>query len=77
MPKEDRFRGPFLISAFEVLALGLGFNIRKYTEKDAGVVAKTAKTTVWAKADFLTSSGVRATQRLPKTVPFGRTVFKK
>lgn len=74
---KDRFHGPFLISAFEVVGLGLGFHAQSYQLKDAEKIATMVKRKVWRKPDFLTSSGVRATQRLPKTLPFGRNLFAK
>jgi hypothetical protein len=70
---KDRFSGAFLISAFEVIGLGLGYNYKKIPS--AAEITQKIKKKVWAKADFLTSSGLRATQRLPKTIPFGREVF--
>lgn len=73
--ESQRFIGPFLISAFEVVALGLGFNQPSTLDKTE--VAERVKTQVWKKASFLTSSGIRATQRLPHTLPFGREVFGK
>jgi hypothetical protein len=72
----DRFTGGFLISAFEVIALGLGYNYVTFTG-DAKKIIDLVKKTVWSKPGFLTSSGVRATQRLPNTIPFGRETFSK
>lgn len=72
-----RFTGAFSISAFEVIALGLGYHHGRYKpRKDAGAVADIITKKVWAKPDFLTSSGVSATQRIPRTIPRGREVFK-
>ncbi len=71
----DRFTGGFLISAYEVIGLGLGHNYSSF-EGDAKRIVDVVKKKVWSKPDFLTSSGVRATQRLPKTIPFGRETFK-
>jgi hypothetical protein len=71
----NSFVGAFLISAFEVIALGLGFNHSRLAEKDKSRIITSIKKKVWSKPDFLTSSGVRATQRLPKTLTFGRSVF--
>jgi hypothetical protein len=72
----DRFTGGLLISAFEVIALGLGYNYSTFSGTSKKI-ADIVKKTVWSKADFLTSSGVRATQRLPNTIPFGREIFGK
>ena len=72
----DRFTGGFLISAYEVIGLGLGYNYSTF-KGDAKKIMDVVKKKVWSKPDFLTSSGVRATQRLPKTIPFGRETFKQ
>jgi hypothetical protein len=76
-PQRDRFLGAFLISAFEVVALGIGFNFRSYRPTEAKAVAATIKQQLWSRRDFLTSSGVRATQRLPRTLALGRDLFAK
>lgn len=74
----DRFSGGFLISAYEVVAFGLGYHFVDYDPAtDAERVASKVKEQVWKEPAFLTSSGVRATQRLPKTIAFGRQVFEK
>ncbi|HVC94739.1 MAG TPA: DUF262 domain-containing protein [Pirellulales bacterium] len=72
----DRFTGGFLISAYEVIGLGIGFNCSRF-KGNSEKIGNLVKTKVWANPDFLTSSGVRATQRLPNTIPFGRETFRK
>lgn len=72
----DRFTGGFSIAAFEVIALGIGFNGGN-TGQDGSALAKFVKAKVWSKADFLTSTGIRASQRLGNTLPFGRKLFAK
>ena len=70
----DTFRGAFLISAFEVIALGLSNRLDPANPPLATAVAEKIKTEVWREA-FLTSTGVRASQRIPRTVALGRQLF--
>ena len=75
---KNLFLGGFLISAFETVALGVGFNIdgilsagKKYKLKDR--VKK-----VWSNQDFKKSigGGINASTRIRRTVPLGRKIFK-
>ena len=74
-PKRDRFTGGTLVSAFEVVALGIGYHYKKYQKSEPAKIVSKVKAKVWAEADFLTSTGQRATQRLPRTLARGREVF--
>ena len=69
--------GGFLISAFEPIALGVGFNCENYGS--AGVSEAIAKESrkLWSNPDFLNNSGmgVNASTRIPANVPLGRRVF--
>jgi hypothetical protein len=75
---KEKFTGGFLISAYEVIALGLGYCI-----EPAGAVPKTAgdiravAVNLWSNSTFLggIGSGVRASTRIPVTVPLGRQLF--
>lgn len=73
---KDKFVGGFLITPFEVIALGIGFNqpvsfeldqcdplIKKFWNEDL--------------VSLTTGSGVRASTRIPETVPYGRNLFRK
>lgn len=77
--RQNRFKGGFLISAFEVVAIGIAHN--------AGLVRGVSSTSQWAaekikgiwqRTDFAagTGSGIRASQRIPVTIPIGREVFR-
>jgi hypothetical protein len=71
----QKFTGGFLISAFEVVALGLGYNIESMTaDFDVIPIIKD----IWSNRDFLDSSGsgVRASTRILKTIPLGRRLFR-
>jgi hypothetical protein len=73
---KNRHEGGFLLSQFEVVALGLGYNIdndiddKKVPELIQSIWA-TKKYTDWA------GSGITATRRLPRLVPLGRNLFAK
>lgn len=74
----DRHFGGSLISAFEVIALGLGYQILtnpKWSPPKA--LAKTVRK-IWQSTEFKSAggSGVAASTRLPKTIPLGRKLMK-
>lgn len=76
--EKNRAEGAFLISVFEVMALGIGFHL----EAD-GYLVDPQKVLlnhhdIWKNGQFLdgTGSGIRPTVRLPVTIPLGRTLFK-
>jgi hypothetical protein len=75
-PETDRAEGPFSLTAFETLALGLGHYdaARRIT---ANRVAE-ARSELWADPQFEPGSatGVRADQRMRRTIPFGRELFR-
>jgi hypothetical protein len=76
-PVKERSLGGFLISVFEVLALGVGYRAdsQDYTV-DADLI-RNVHQSLWKNADFRrrTGSGVRASQRIPFTIPLGRQQF--
>lgn len=71
----NRFVGGFSISAFEVIALGVGYNYKKLVARQ-DILPERVKS-VWSEPDFFENSGagVRASTRLPKIVPVGRKLF--
>lgn len=75
------FGGAFLISAFELIAIGLGKNIRNYPEEFSRelleeIVAKVKG--IWGNADYTRNSGAgfKASQRVPVIVPLGEQIFR-
>jgi hypothetical protein len=74
---KGRFVGGFSVSAFEAVAVGIGYNPKIATAKPS-LVEKGVKD-LWGNAEFVNNSGsgIRASSRIPKVVPFGRTVFAK
>jgi uncharacterized protein with ParB-like and HNH nuclease domain len=70
-----RFVGGFSVSAFEAIALGVGYNYKKLLGTPAAIAEK-AKS-IWSDPIFYNNSGsgVRASSRVPKIVPYGRKLF--
>jgi hypothetical protein len=77
--QKNRFLGGFLISAFEVVALGVGHN----TDDEGNLLPIDNFTnkvkSIWSNSEIMpnTGSGVRASTRIPKIVPYGRELFAK
>jgi hypothetical protein len=71
----DRFVGGFSISAFEVVALGVGYNYKRLAGR-SDVILDIVKA-VWSEREFVDNSGagIRASTRIPRIVPVGRAVF--
>ena len=77
-PVADKFAGPFLISAFEAVALGVAANIaewRKISSPEKKLTTLVKR--LWSKRDFTThiGIGVPARDRLRWSIPFGRSHF--
>ena len=75
---KQRFLGGFLLSVYEVLALGLDANFETYED---GVPVRQIRETaqeLWSDEQFRyrTGSGIRASSRLPYTIPIGREYFR-
>jgi hypothetical protein len=73
--KKNRFLGGFSVSAFEALAIGLGYNPKR-AKADPQIIEAGVKQ-MWSDADFgeNSGSGIRASSRVPKIIPYGRKVF--
>ena len=76
--QKERHSGGFSISAFEPMALGLGFNFEHYSQganqiPDIEAISKK----IWSDEEFLqhSGSGVRASSRVPTSIPLGRQLF--
>jgi uncharacterized protein with ParB-like and HNH nuclease domain len=76
--KKNRHEGGFLVSLYEVIGLGVAFNIANGTLCDKSDIVERARS-VWSNATFNQSSsgGMTAARRLPKLIPYGRNLFKK
>jgi hypothetical protein len=73
-PQDDRFLGGFLLSAYEVIALGIGYN---YENLPPTTEIPDRIKNVWSDTIYKDSSGagVNASRRLPKLIPLGRRIF--
>jgi len=75
---KTRHEGGFLLSQFEVVALGLASNIRGNT---VVIVSKVDAliSGIWSDTRYTawSSSGINASRRVPKLIPLGRSIFKK
>ena len=74
---KKRHLGGFLISAFEPIALGVGYNFTHYSSGDSLQVIEDKGKKLWADPNFLShsGSGVRASTRVPSNIPLGRLLF--
>ena len=71
---KSKFTGGFLLSQYEVVAYGVAFNLANDIDVE-NVEEKTAN--IWSDNNFTdwSGSGITATRRLPRLIPFGREVF--
>ena len=75
---KSKFSGPFLISAFELVALGVAANIELVESQSPQWLDQKIKE-IWAdpRATGIYGQGVSTARRLPKTLELGRTVFSE
>ena len=75
---KGRFIGGFLISAFEVLGIGLGINYEAYESSGKLPDIREKAQQLWNDQRFLGAigSGVRGSSRIPVTVPFGQNYLR-
>ncbi|HKV47951.1 MAG TPA: DUF262 domain-containing protein [Candidatus Acidoferrales bacterium] len=73
--QKKRFAGPFSVSAFEAIAIGIGYNPKVAMRNPDDLVKKVKA--MWSDGDFTenSGSGIRASSRLPKVIPYGRKAF--
>lgn len=76
--KKKKHEGGFLLSLFEVVALGVAYNIAEGTLCAKQDIAKRARS-VWTEKAFTewATSGVNASRRLPRLIPLGRRLFAR
>ncbi|WP_427166611.1 DUF262 domain-containing protein [Streptomyces sp. C1-1] len=74
-PSRNRTEGPFSLTAFEAIALGIGFHLPGIDLSPEDVRSK--RTSLWSNAQFSAghATGMRADQRMKNTIPFGRSLF--
>ena len=73
--QRDKFSGVFLVSVYEVIALGLGYQYGK-DKLDSIDIVDIAKN-LWSNEEFTrwSGSGVNASTRLPRLIPLGRKLL--
>jgi uncharacterized protein with ParB-like and HNH nuclease domain len=76
--QKQRFLGGFLLSAFEAVALGVGYNYEAILDvkENFDILERIKK--LWGNKDFLKriGSGKTASLQMPRIVPLGRDLFK-
>lgn len=74
-PARERAEGPFSSTAFEALALGLGYS-DAYRRTTPDKIIR-AREILWSDGNFSPghATGIRADTRMRKTLPFGRNLF--
>jgi len=72
---KGKFLGGFLVSAYETVALGIGYNY-KHVSGVKQHISDIIKN-LWQNEEFISNSGsgVRASSRVPHIIPLGRRVF--
>lgn len=75
---KKRHEGGFLLSQFEVVALGLAHNVRNGTQVAAAQIPKIIAG-IWSDPRYTkwSSSGITASRRVPRLIPLGRELFEK
>ena len=72
---DGQFKGGFLLSPFEVIAFGLGFNHPDFPSPEE-TTERTQQLYLDATYQQWSGSGVRANSRLPHLIPLGREIFR-
>jgi hypothetical protein len=74
---KQRFEGAFLNTAFEVVAMGLGYHVNDYESAEDTKTLDKAKE-FWSNPEYASgfATGVRADARMARTIPAGRSLFE-
>jgi hypothetical protein len=78
--QREKFVGGFLISAFEAVALGLGFHYEKLSSTSLDISERVQK--LWADTSFTSSLGgspggnIKTRKRIQNILPIGRELFQ-
>ena len=75
--EKQRFEGAFLNTSFEVIAVGLGYNVEHYKSRPEDVRPKERAKQFWSDPLFGRgfATGMSADARLARTIPRGRHLF--
>lgn len=79
--KKQKFLGMSQVSAFEAIAIGLGYNIDSWIPEDEKHCSEFRERvqSLWEKQEFKSKqgSGIRGTDRILNVLPFAREHFKR
>lgn len=75
VPDTDSFKGPFLISMFEALGIGLGYSIDRHGTAPADLRQRIGRLVTNEEFINWTGSGRRASERVPHSIPLGREII--
>lgn len=79
-PNKNRYLGPFSLSVYEVMAIGLGRHIDSYSLDNPEHIAKIQKVSRELQNNSTyqnySGTGLTAERRLPKLLPLGEELFK-
>ena len=72
----DRFSGGFLVSPYETIALGVGYNYKALSQTPVDLRERVKS--VWTNETYgaWSGSGITAARRIPRIIPLGREIFK-
>ena len=75
--RKKKLLGGFLLSAFEAVALGVGYNYKSLEKSKLDFM--TVISQIWSDKAFISNSGsgIRASSRIPAIIPLGRQMFSK
>lgn len=73
--EKDRYVGPFLLAAFEVIALGITLN-RAAIEENGREWLSNKVQELWANDLIIKSIGLSSSRRLSQTIPLARSHFR-
>jgi hypothetical protein len=71
---DNSFKGGFLLSPYEVIAYGLGYNYPNFPQNEE-IIKRTKNLYTNQTYNSWSGSGVRANSRLPHLLPLGREIF--
>jgi uncharacterized protein with ParB-like and HNH nuclease domain len=73
--RKSRFLGGFLVTAYEVVALGIGYNYDKLINSQVDI--KSLVKGIWSNPDYTswTGAGSDTRRRIPRLVSLGRRIF--
>ena len=75
-PAKQKFLGGFLVTPFEIFAIGMGANYRNVAASRPDIRAKVVHFWTNYPQEIRAGSGIRASTRIPTTIHYGRNLFR-